>query len=78
MDTLSADTTIEDTTGTRIDTGDIITTMGTAGKQEHTSCGTAEAGWNLWRGAAVERTRGGSLAGGGSMTLPRHGDPLCH
>src|SRR5712692_4479813 len=33
MDTLIADTTIENTTGTRIDTGDIITTMGTVGKQ---------------------------------------------
>jgi len=36
---------IEDTTGTLIDMGDLITTMGTAGKKEHTSCGTAEDGW---------------------------------
>jgi hypothetical protein len=36
---------IGDTTGTLIDTGDIITTTGTAGKKEHTSCGTAEEGW---------------------------------
>jgi len=45
MDTLSADTTIEDMTGTHIDTGDSITTMGTARKKEHTSCSTAEDGW---------------------------------
>jgi len=36
---------IGDTTGTRIDTGDIITTTGTTGKQENTPCGTAEDGW---------------------------------
>ena len=45
MASLSADTTIEDTIGTRIDMGDIMTTTGTAGKKENTSCGTAEAGW---------------------------------
>jgi len=45
MASLIADTTIEDTIGTRIDMGDIMTTTGTAGKQENTSCGTAEDGW---------------------------------
>ena len=45
MDTLIADSTIEDMPGTLIAMGDIITTTGTAGKKEHTSCGTAEDGW---------------------------------
>ena len=53
----------ENTTGTLIDTRDIIATTDTVGKQENTSCGTAEDGWNDWRGTAVERTRNASLLG---------------
>jgi hypothetical protein len=55
---------IGDTTGTLIDTGDIITTTGTAGKQEHTSCGTAEEGWLeclAWYGCCAHQER---LSGG--------------
>src|SRR6266511_3473292 len=74
--TLSADTTIGDTTGTRIDTGDIITTIGTAGKKENTSgrrgiqrtpqdAPQRLEGWHHGSGTAVARARDGSLAGGG-------------
>ena len=87
MDTLSADTTIEDMTGTHIDTGDIITTMGTVGKQG-TPQDTGEyrehprmhrRGWmaGIMSLVLLLSVPGTALwRAVGSMTLSHHDDPL--
>ena len=87
MASLSADTTIGETTGTRIDTGDIITTTNTVGKQgTPQDAGAYRAHPRThrrgWMAGIMGLVRLLSVPGTalwwavGSMTLPYHDDPL--